>query len=60
MWTPPLGPSVELLLGPRNVVLGGGGPCELRHCRLLWSSLRGHETLSWVGETHANCVTAAS
>ena len=26
---------------------------------LGWSSLWGYETLSWVGETHANCATGA-
>eukprot|EP00959_Pyramimonas_sp_CCMP1952_P168780 3526261-Pyramimonas_sp.AAC.1 len=30
MRTPPLGPSVELPLGPRNAVLGGGDACECR------------------------------
>ena len=34
---------------PRNAVLGGGDTCELRHCGLRWSSLWGHETLSWAG-----------
>eukprot|EP00959_Pyramimonas_sp_CCMP1952_P140690 2944178-Pyramimonas_sp.AAC.1 len=27
----PLGPSVELPIGPRSAVLGGGGACNLRH-----------------------------
>ena len=57
MRTAPLGPSVELPLGPRNAVLGGGDACGLRHWDLRWSSLWGHETLSWMGETHANCAT---
>eukprot|EP00959_Pyramimonas_sp_CCMP1952_P280486 5863022-Pyramimonas_sp.AAC.1 len=31
MRTPPLGPSVELPMGPRNTVVGGGDACEHRH-----------------------------
>eukprot|EP00959_Pyramimonas_sp_CCMP1952_P276487 5779822-Pyramimonas_sp.AAC.1 len=46
-------------MGPRNVVLGGEDACELRNWDLRWSSSWGHETLSWVGETQANCATAA-
>ena len=57
MRTAPLGPSVEPPIRPRNVVLGKGDACELRHWDLRWSSLWGHETLYWVGETHANCAT---
>eukprot|EP00959_Pyramimonas_sp_CCMP1952_P332647 6965811-Pyramimonas_sp.AAC.1 len=46
-------------MGPRNVVLGGGDACELRHWDLRWSSLWGHETLSWVAEAHAHCAIDA-
>merc|ERR1712091_640988 len=59
MWTPPLGPSVELPMGPRNAVLGGGDACGHPHLGHRWSSLWGHETLSWVGETHADTPTEA-
>eukprot|EP00959_Pyramimonas_sp_CCMP1952_P107246 2242422-Pyramimonas_sp.AAC.1 len=59
MRTAPLGPSLELLLGPRSAVMGGGGACELRLWRLRWSPLWGHETLSWVGERHANTPIGA-
>ena len=38
------GPSVELPMGPRNAVLGGGDACEHPHWGLRWSSLWGHET----------------
>eukprot|EP00959_Pyramimonas_sp_CCMP1952_P394187 8259520-Pyramimonas_sp.AAC.1 len=31
MWTPPLGHSVELPMGPRNPVLAGGDECGNRH-----------------------------
>ena len=31
MRTRPLGPSVELPMGPRSVVLGGGDACERGH-----------------------------
>ena len=33
--------------------------CEYRRWeyRIRWSSLWGHETLYWVGESHANCAT---
>ena len=47
-------------MGPRNAVLGGGDACETSQWGLRWSSLRGHETLSWVGETNANCATGPS
>ena len=40
----PLGPSVELPMGPRNDVPGGGDACGLHHWDLRWSSLWGHET----------------
>eukprot|EP00959_Pyramimonas_sp_CCMP1952_P108955 2278308-Pyramimonas_sp.AAC.1 len=39
--------------------MGGGYACELRLWRLRWSPLWGHETLSWVGETHANTLIEA-
>eukprot|EP00959_Pyramimonas_sp_CCMP1952_P062596 1308805-Pyramimonas_sp.AAC.1 len=41
--TPPLGPEVDLLIGPRHAVLGGGDVCEHRHWGLRWASLWGHE-----------------
>eukprot|EP00959_Pyramimonas_sp_CCMP1952_P348815 7308159-Pyramimonas_sp.AAC.1 len=31
MRVPPLGPSVECLMGPRSDVLGGGTLCKCRH-----------------------------
>eukprot|EP00959_Pyramimonas_sp_CCMP1952_P030640 642057-Pyramimonas_sp.AAC.1 len=43
---------------PRNVVMGGGDACGLRHWGPRWCSLWGHETLYWVWETHAACATA--
>eukprot|EP00959_Pyramimonas_sp_CCMP1952_P197872 4138189-Pyramimonas_sp.AAC.1 len=55
MRTAPPGPSVELPVGPRSAVVGGRGACGLRHWDLRRSSLRGHETLYWVGGTHADC-----
>eukprot|EP00959_Pyramimonas_sp_CCMP1952_P032463 681321-Pyramimonas_sp.AAC.1 len=58
MRTLPLEPSVELPLGPRSAVLAGGdAPC---HWSLRWSSVWGHETLSWVAVTHADAATEAS
>ena len=54
MRVPPLGPSVELPMGPRNAVLGAGDACEFRHWDLRWGSLWGHETLHWAQETHAS------
>eukprot|EP00959_Pyramimonas_sp_CCMP1952_P401983 8423380-Pyramimonas_sp.AAC.1 len=48
MWTPPLGPSAQLPMGPRNAALGEGDARELRHWDLDWSSLWGHEALSCV------------
>eukprot|EP00959_Pyramimonas_sp_CCMP1952_P010911 228675-Pyramimonas_sp.AAC.1 len=50
----PLEPSVELLVGPRSAALGGVGACGLCHWSLRWSSLWGHDTLSWVAVTHAD------
>eukprot|EP00959_Pyramimonas_sp_CCMP1952_P168071 3512262-Pyramimonas_sp.AAC.1 len=46
-------------MGPRNAVLPGGDECEHPEWGLRWSSLWGHERLSWVGETHANTATGA-
>eukprot|EP00959_Pyramimonas_sp_CCMP1952_P400086 8382656-Pyramimonas_sp.AAC.1 len=59
MRTAPLRPSVELPIGPRSVILGGGGACEHRHRGLRWNSLWGHETLYWAGEAYANTATGA-
>eukprot|EP00959_Pyramimonas_sp_CCMP1952_P164479 3438670-Pyramimonas_sp.AAC.1 len=59
MRTVPRGPSVELPMGPRSAVLGGGTACGLRHWDLRWSSLWGHEALYWVWETHADCAAGA-
>eukprot|EP00959_Pyramimonas_sp_CCMP1952_P090740 1899671-Pyramimonas_sp.AAC.1 len=56
MRTGPLEPPVELSMGPRSVVLGGGSACEFRHWDIRWSSLFGHETLYSVGEPHADCA----
>ena len=35
--------------------------CEYRRCeyRIRWRSIWGHETLSWVGETHVSAATGA-
>eukprot|EP00959_Pyramimonas_sp_CCMP1952_P392400 8222690-Pyramimonas_sp.AAC.1 len=41
----PLGPSLELPMGPLNAVLGKRDACENRHWGLRWSPLWGHETL---------------
>eukprot|EP00959_Pyramimonas_sp_CCMP1952_P297644 6226620-Pyramimonas_sp.AAC.1 len=54
-----LRPSVELPMGPRSAVLGGGDACGLRHWDLRRSSLGGHEALYSVGETHAGCAIEA-
>eukprot|EP00959_Pyramimonas_sp_CCMP1952_P443412 9283192-Pyramimonas_sp.AAC.1 len=59
MRTQSLGPSVELPMEPRRVVLGGGNACECRHWGLRWSTLWGHEALHWVGEPHADTATEA-
>ena len=59
MRTFPPGPSVELLMGPRSAVLGGVDACGRCHWSLRWSSLWGHETLSWVALTHATAATGA-
>eukprot|EP00959_Pyramimonas_sp_CCMP1952_P245591 5133119-Pyramimonas_sp.AAC.1 len=49
MRTVPQGPSLELLLGPRSAVLGGGDACKLRHWNLRWRSLLGHEAPAVLG-----------
>ena len=59
MWTRPLGPSVELPMGPRNAVLGGRGACGHGNCGFPRSSLWGHETLSWVAGAHVDTDTGA-
>eukprot|EP00959_Pyramimonas_sp_CCMP1952_P201023 4204262-Pyramimonas_sp.AAC.1 len=38
-------------MGPRNIVLGGGGACELRHWALRWSSL-------WSNEACEGCAVS--
>eukprot|EP00959_Pyramimonas_sp_CCMP1952_P259560 5427045-Pyramimonas_sp.AAC.1 len=55
----PLEPSVELPMGPRNVVLGGGDACGPCHWSHLWRSLCGHPTLSCVAVTQAGTATGA-
>ena len=57
MRAPPLGPSVELPMGPRNAVLGGGDACAPPYLDLRWSSLWVHETLCWVWRAHAGTPT---
>eukprot|EP00959_Pyramimonas_sp_CCMP1952_P404693 8481477-Pyramimonas_sp.AAC.1 len=59
MRVPPLGPSVELPMGPRNAVLRGDDACGRCHRGLRWSSLWGHGTLYWVGVTHAGGANGA-
>eukprot|EP00959_Pyramimonas_sp_CCMP1952_P405318 8495121-Pyramimonas_sp.AAC.1 len=49
MWTPPLGPWVDIPMGPRSAVLGGGDARGHRDWGLGWTSLWGHETPCWVG-----------
>eukprot|EP00959_Pyramimonas_sp_CCMP1952_P231855 4845681-Pyramimonas_sp.AAC.1 len=44
-------------MGPRNVVLGGGHACELRHWDLRWSSHGARKPCTGLGETHSNCAT---
>eukprot|EP00959_Pyramimonas_sp_CCMP1952_P085644 1791326-Pyramimonas_sp.AAC.1 len=46
-------------MNSRNAVLGGGIACERPHWGLRWSSLWGHETMSWAGGPHANTTTGA-
>ena len=62
MRAPPLEPSVELPMGPRNAVLGGGDACG-PHWGLPWSSTWGHETCEGCAEMgvkpHANFATEA-
>eukprot|EP00959_Pyramimonas_sp_CCMP1952_P371023 7770276-Pyramimonas_sp.AAC.1 len=59
MRTPPLGPSLELPLGPRTAALGGGDACMCIHWGLPLNSLWGHEALYSVGGTHAGGATGA-
>eukprot|EP00959_Pyramimonas_sp_CCMP1952_P297292 6219680-Pyramimonas_sp.AAC.1 len=59
MRTPSPGQSVELRMGPRHAVLGGGDAREHRHWDLRWNSPWGRETLYWAGEGHANTATEA-
>eukprot|EP00959_Pyramimonas_sp_CCMP1952_P285061 5960342-Pyramimonas_sp.AAC.1 len=60
MRTEPLGPSVELPLGPRNAVLGEGDARGLRHWGLRWSSLWGHEALYRVRGGRMHCTTGTN
>eukprot|EP00959_Pyramimonas_sp_CCMP1952_P296290 6198085-Pyramimonas_sp.AAC.1 len=39
-------------MGPRSALLGRGDASDTHHWGLRWTSLRGQETLYWVGETH--------
>eukprot|EP00959_Pyramimonas_sp_CCMP1952_P325622 6815201-Pyramimonas_sp.AAC.1 len=55
----PLGPSVKLPMGPRNVLLGVADACGHPHWGFRWSSQWGHETLYWVWRTHAGPPTGA-
>eukprot|EP00959_Pyramimonas_sp_CCMP1952_P446757 9354679-Pyramimonas_sp.AAC.1 len=59
MWTPPLGQSVELPVGPRHAVLSWKCARGRRHWGIRWSSLWGHEALCWVGEAHVDTATGA-
>eukprot|EP00959_Pyramimonas_sp_CCMP1952_P262905 5497466-Pyramimonas_sp.AAC.1 len=43
MRTEPLGPSVELPMGPRSAVMGGVDACGSRQWSLRWSPQWGHE-----------------
>eukprot|EP00959_Pyramimonas_sp_CCMP1952_P080792 1688029-Pyramimonas_sp.AAC.1 len=46
-------------MAPRNAVLRGGDAFRHRHLCLRWSSLRGHEKLCCVRETHVDTATGA-
>eukprot|EP00959_Pyramimonas_sp_CCMP1952_P456381 9473075-Pyramimonas_sp.AAC.1 len=61
MRTPQLVPSVDLPMRPRAAALGGGDAGGQWHLGLGWSSRStgGHETLYWMGVTHAGGATAA-
>eukprot|EP00959_Pyramimonas_sp_CCMP1952_P120561 2520943-Pyramimonas_sp.AAC.1 len=59
MQTPPVGPAMELTIGPRSAVLGGGHACGSCHRGLWLGPLWGHGTLHCAGETHANSATEA-
>eukprot|EP00959_Pyramimonas_sp_CCMP1952_P428904 8983089-Pyramimonas_sp.AAC.1 len=53
MWPPPLGPQVELPMGPRSAALGVEDACGHPHWGRRWSSLWGHETPYGLWRTHA-------
>eukprot|EP00959_Pyramimonas_sp_CCMP1952_P031201 654011-Pyramimonas_sp.AAC.1 len=57
MWTLPLKVSVELPMGPRSAVLGGGLAFGHRHLGLRWSSPWGHEAPCSVGEKNVDTAT---
>eukprot|EP00959_Pyramimonas_sp_CCMP1952_P325579 6814347-Pyramimonas_sp.AAC.1 len=59
MRTPPLEPSVELPMGPRNVALRVADACGHPNWGFRWSSLWGHETLYGVWQTHAGTPIGA-
>eukprot|EP00959_Pyramimonas_sp_CCMP1952_P402897 8442748-Pyramimonas_sp.AAC.1 len=52
MWPPPLGPSVELLIGPRNAVLGVADACGNPRWGFRWRFLWGHEALRGAWRAH--------
>eukprot|EP00959_Pyramimonas_sp_CCMP1952_P282449 5903545-Pyramimonas_sp.AAC.1 len=60
MRAPPLGPSVELAMGPRSAVLVGADACELRHWGLRRNSPWGHGAPYWVGRAHVNVAAAGA
>eukprot|EP00959_Pyramimonas_sp_CCMP1952_P153450 3209983-Pyramimonas_sp.AAC.1 len=55
----PLELSVKLPMRPRSAILGGVDACGRCRWGLRWSSLRGHETVDWMGVTHAGGATGA-
>eukprot|EP00959_Pyramimonas_sp_CCMP1952_P163012 3407772-Pyramimonas_sp.AAC.1 len=56
----PLGPSVGLPMGPRNVVLGGGDACGRSHWDLRWGYGATQRCTGCAGRTRAgSCVTHA-
>eukprot|EP00959_Pyramimonas_sp_CCMP1952_P425206 8906590-Pyramimonas_sp.AAC.1 len=59
MWTPPLGPLVELPMGTRGAAQRGCPACERSHWGFRWSSLCGHDALCWVGTPHASAAAGA-
>eukprot|EP00959_Pyramimonas_sp_CCMP1952_P145142 3039045-Pyramimonas_sp.AAC.1 len=50
---------MELRMGPRSAVLGGGDACGYFHLCFRWSSPWGHVAPYWVGETHVDTATVA-